>query len=585
VGPGGRQLAADPLARLVTGPLTGVESSVLASKTLPMLHAAWHDAPSGAQARQMWQLTGLWDDVPLDLLDDIAAIRAEHMRDEVDIAQAMAGVLSPTWRKLESARQRPSFRLCCVAFACAEFLGEKSMLESAAEWISEGLLDQPDLDAAGALIQRGAWLFDLGRIDEAARDFQQAAGLAERAGAALEQARARGWMAEVLVVRGQLDDALRLQREELLPTYEQLGDERGRVLTMRAIARILDALGQYDEGLRIRREEELPAWERLGSSHDRAITQYEIGVTLKGQHLYDEALPALYEASSIFERLGDLRSKAQSLTTIAEALHWSGNYSEAARVRSEELVPMLERLTAGLSVVAPLMAIALDLHYSDVSRSARIYAELVPVLRGAGDLHLAGMLTLSLVEERMEEGEFDEAMRLLREQRSSLQGSGDRVLRRSTELAIARVVGAIAGKSPLQESVRIRRDEQIPLLRAIREADLNAGVRHPEDVALRSALVALANELQALGRDDEALEMLLEQLPLNHDCGGYWETAKRIAPMLADRGRRREALKLVRETPVPEGEGDGVTEIIAFMRSEIDEMTARLESSGDEAPA
>ena len=49
-----------------------------------------------------------------------------------------------------------------------------------------------------------------------------------------------------------------------LPVFERLGDVRSRAVTMGQIADILQARGELDEALRIRREEELPVYERLG---------------------------------------------------------------------------------------------------------------------------------------------------------------------------------------------------------------------------------------------------------------------------------------------------------------------------------
>ena len=73
-----------------------------------------------------------------------------------------------------------------------------------------------------------------------------------------------GKIADVLAARGDLDEALRIRREEELPVYEKLGDVRSRAVTMGKIADVLAARGDLDEALRIRREEELPVYEKLG---------------------------------------------------------------------------------------------------------------------------------------------------------------------------------------------------------------------------------------------------------------------------------------------------------------------------------
>ena len=68
----------------------------------------------------------------------------------------------------------------------------------------------------------------------------------------------------MLQARGELDEALRIRREQELPVYERLGDVRSVAVTHGKIADVLQDRGELDEALRIRREEELPVYERLG---------------------------------------------------------------------------------------------------------------------------------------------------------------------------------------------------------------------------------------------------------------------------------------------------------------------------------
>ena len=81
-----------------------------------------------------------------------------------------------------------------------------------------------------------------------------------------------GKIADIFFARGELDEALRIRREEELPVYERLGAVRERAVTLGKIADILFARGDLDEALRIRREEQLPVYERLGDVRARAVT-------------------------------------------------------------------------------------------------------------------------------------------------------------------------------------------------------------------------------------------------------------------------------------------------------------------------
>ena len=102
----------------------------------------------------------------------------------------------------------------------------------------------------------------------------------ERLGDVRSRAVTLGQIADVLAVRGELDEALRIRREEELPVYERLGDVRSRAVTLGQIADVLAVRGELDEALRIRREEELPVYERLGDVRSRAVTLGQIADVL-----------------------------------------------------------------------------------------------------------------------------------------------------------------------------------------------------------------------------------------------------------------------------------------------------------------
>ena len=91
-------------------------------------------------------------------------------------------------------------------------------------------------------------------------------------------------------------------------------------VTMVWIADILRARGELDEALRIRREQELPVYERLGDVREAAIAQAKIALILDGQGHRDDAI-ALLEAAqaqarrpglAVAEQIGQLLDAARS---------------------------------------------------------------------------------------------------------------------------------------------------------------------------------------------------------------------------------------------------------------------------------
>ncbi len=122
---------------------------------------------------------------------------------------------------------------------------------------------------------RGVAAFQIARWRRLNRSENWTANAGTRVGAAV----ASGLIADVLLARGDLDEALRIRREEELPVYERLGDVRAKAVTMGQIADVLQARGDLDEALRIRREEQLPVYERLGG-RDLIIGRGKLAITL-----------------------------------------------------------------------------------------------------------------------------------------------------------------------------------------------------------------------------------------------------------------------------------------------------------------
>ena len=81
-----------------------------------------------------------------------------------------------------------------------------------------------------------------------------------------------------------------------MPVYERLGDVRSRAVTMGKIADILQARGDLDEALRIRREEELPVYERLGDVRSLLVARANTAITLLRMHKSAEASDLLFSA-------------------------------------------------------------------------------------------------------------------------------------------------------------------------------------------------------------------------------------------------------------------------------------------------
>jgi len=143
---------------------------------------------------------------------------------------------------------------------------------------------------------------------------------------------------------GLLDRALVLasQKAEL---DQSRGAEREAALARDLKADVLQDRGQLDEALRIRQKEELPVYERLGDMRSRAVTLGKIADVYQARGQWDEALRIRQEEQlPVYERLGDVRERAVTLGKIADVYQARGQWDEALRIRQKEELPVYERL-------------------------------------------------------------------------------------------------------------------------------------------------------------------------------------------------------------------------------------------------
>jgi hypothetical protein len=137
-------------------------------------------------------------------------------------------------------------------------------------------------------------------------------------------------MAGVLEGMGELEEALRIRRDEVLPVYRALGDARACALTMSSIAEIMKYWGQRGAALAMWREEILP----------------------------------------VFKALGDARLIAVASGKVADLLQLTGDHDEAIRIRVTDQIPIYEVLEDlhGLVVARANLAINLIARSADGDR-------------------------------------------------------------------------------------------------------------------------------------------------------------------------------------------------------------------------
>jgi len=336
------------------------------------------------------------------------------------------------------------------------------------------------------------WLSSQGELDEVVRiSREELIPLLSEKGADRERAIIWGKIADVLGARGELEEALRIRCEEELPVFERLGDVHSRAVTLSRIADVLEKQGEWEEALRIRREEVLPVFERLGDARERALTLGKIADVLAAWGEWEQVLRILREEElPVYERLGDVRSWAATLGQIANVLVTQGELEEALRIRRQELLPVFERL---------------------------------------GDVALRAVALGQIAEVLVVQGELEEALRILREELLPVFARLGDV--RSRAVTLGNIADVLAAQGELEEALRIRREEELPVY-----AHLNAARE------LIVGRVNLALLLVLRGRKEDAPEVV------EHLVWGYQAAAQRG---YVEAGQIAEMMKQL-GIPVPE---------------------------------
>jgi tetratricopeptide (TPR) repeat protein len=368
-------LMVNALARPLFEALSTPDQQHVARATVTPLADAWRDPggglPYGPWSLELARVAELAGDVPALLADaaeasgwwllrtmhdargalevaeqGIAALQAAGLSASINLLRLAAeaaqrlGEVSKQETFLEQglAREAADPRDQAMLWVgWAERLARKGQIEQAETWLKKARAAFTDIGDVRLIAVTQGRIADIlvnrGQYDEALRIYgQEAIPVLQQLGDVRSVAVAQGKIADILVDRGQPDEALRIRQEEELPVYRQLGDVREIAITQGKIADILVNRGQYDEALRIRQQEELPVLRQLGDVREIAITQGLIADILVRRGQYDEALRIRQqEELSVYRQLGEIRSIAITQGKIADILVQRGQYDEALR--------------------------------------------------------------------------------------------------------------------------------------------------------------------------------------------------------------------------------------------------------------
>ena len=189
--------------------------------------------------------------------------------------------------------------------------------------------------------------------------------------------------------------------------------EAGALLLIDAHASRLFQRGDLDAALRIRREVELPVYQRLGDVRSKAVTEGQIADILTVRGDIGEALRIRTEEQlPVYERLGDLRAKAITQGKIADIFKARGDLDAALPIYTDEELPVYQRL-GDLRLEAVCQGKIADILQTrgDLDEALRIRtAEQLPVYERLGDVCEKAICQGRIAEILAARGDLDAAL-------------------------------------------------------------------------------------------------------------------------------------------------------------------------------
>jgi len=302
-----------------------------------------------------------------------------------------------------------------------------------------------------------------------------------------------GSLAVIRQRRGELDEAMRLLKEEECICRE-VDDKDGVQIALGNQGAILRVQGHCDEALRLYEEQEKNSRELGDKSGISIALNNQAGILLElGQP--DESMRLLGELERICQEIGDENLRSYSLGNRAAICQVRGQFDDALQLRKEQ---------------------------------EQIYRKLGNM---EGLQHSLGQQGL-IFQER---GELDEAMRLQKEKERICQAMGNKI---GLSESFGNQGCILCQQGKYDEAMRLHKEQE----RICREEDIKHGLQQ-----------SLGNQgviFQALGDLDSAMRLHKEKERICRELGNKYELQISLAnqaQVLIDTEHHEEALRLLQE--------------------------------------
>ncbi|MGL4408040.1 MAG: hypothetical protein ACRCTU_06575 [Zoogloea sp.] len=222
---------------------------------------------------------------------------------------------------------------------------------------------------------------------------------------------------------------------------------------------------------------------------------------------WSQALTQAHAALELFKRLNHPAGQAWSWGRIADILQRRGQLDEALRIRTEQELPVYEKLGDVRSVAVTQGKIADILQArGQLDEALRIRTELQwPVFEKLGDVGARATIQGRIADILQACGQLDEALRIFTDKIPVFEKLGDV---RSVAVTQGKIADILQARGQLSEALRIRTQLQLPIFEQLGD--------------IRSAAITkikIGDIRRTQGRLSEALDLYTQQLQVFEQLG------------------------------------------------------------------
>ncbi|MEM9488054.1 MAG: tetratricopeptide repeat protein [Myxococcota bacterium] len=184
-----------------------------------------------------------------------------------------------------------------------------------------------------------------GQLDPALAHFERSLAIAEDEGEEHGAAMAWSRIAEIYTVQEQLDRAMTIYRDRVLPVYRTLGDARATAMAWAGVAAIQHRREEHDQALQTLYDRVLPLIEQIGDRRELAVVWGRIADIYQDLGRVKSALHLrMHRERPGYQRVGDAVALARTDAQIAELFADKGDLDRAIDIYQRRVAPALRQL-------------------------------------------------------------------------------------------------------------------------------------------------------------------------------------------------------------------------------------------------